>query len=265
MIQLIEQDCIAGMRGMNPESVNCIVTSPPYNLGIAYSKYDDKLPDPEYLQFMRSSAEAMLTVLKPDGHLFLNLAGSLKLPLQPYKVLEEFLDSGFVLQNTIHWIKSMAFPTDEGEIQRGHYKPVNSARFLNSCAEFVFHLTKTGSAPLDRLAIGIPYADKSNVARFNRESDLKCRGNVWFIPYETINRRLTDRPHPATFPIELAERCIRVSGCAKGSLVLDPFVGLGTSALAAHNVGADFVGFDIDAEYIRAANERLAIHVKENS
>lgn len=258
-IQLIHADCLKTIPNLESCSIDCVVTSPPYNLDIAYGEYSDSLPYDEYLKWVSEWGSALRRVLKDDGHFFLNVAGSLKKPHIPFDVLKTLVDdSGFVLQNTIHWIKSMAFPTDAGEIQRGHYKPVNSKRFLNSCAEYVFHLTKAGTSPLDRLAVGIQYADKSNVARFNRESDLKCRGNVWFIPYETINSRLTDRPHPATFPVELAKRCIKLAGLNPESVVLDPFAGLGSTALAARDCGVNFIGYDIDAGYIEASIKRLS-------
>jgi hypothetical protein len=72
--------------------------------------------------------------------------------------------------------------------QRGHYKPITSRRFVHDCHEFIFHLTKRGDVLLDRLALGVPYADKSNIARWGHTAgrDLHCRGNTWFIPYRTV-------------------------------------------------------------------------------
>src|SRR5260370_25649913 len=92
----------------------------------------------------------------------------------------------------------------------GHFKPINSPRFLNDCHEYVFHFTKTGRVELNPLALGVPYQDKSNIARWRhtRGSALRCRGNTWFVPYETIQTRQHERPHPATFPVQLAECAI---------------------------------------------------------
>jgi site-specific DNA-methyltransferase (adenine-specific) len=71
--------------------------------------------------------------------------------------------------------------------------------------------------------VGVPYADKSNIARWGHTAgrDLHCRGNTWFIPYRTIQNRRRDRPHPATFPVELASNCIRLHG-KKSAVVMDP-------------------------------------------
>ena len=88
---------------------------------------------------------------------------------------------------------------------------------------------------LDRLALGVPYQDKSNIARWSHTggSDLRCRGNTWFIPYETIQSRAKERPHPATFPVQLAEWCIKLHGISRTETMLDPFLGIGNSAVAA--------------------------------
>jgi site-specific DNA-methyltransferase (adenine-specific) len=163
----------------------------------------------------------------------------------------------FHLQNTIHWIKAITID----EISRGHFKPINSRRFLNDCHEFVFHLTLAGRTPIDRLALGVPYADKSNIARWShtRGRDRRCRGNTWFIPYKTIVRRARDRPHPATFPVELAEDCICLHGLTNSRTMLDPFLGIGNSAIAAQRCGVKkFVGFEIDENYFAEAERRIA-------
>src|SRR5439155_8892861 len=114
------------------------------------------------------------------------------------------------LQNTILWIKSISIERDLETLSYGHFKPINSSRFLNECHEYVFHFTLSGSVPLDRIAIGVPYADKTNIARWSHTGgqDKRCRGNTWFIPYKTIRRRAKERPHPATFPTELAAKCV---------------------------------------------------------
>jgi site-specific DNA-methyltransferase (adenine-specific) len=121
------------------------------------------------------------------------------------------------LQNRFCWVKAIAIDRDVAglptDLAVGHYKPINSDRFLNDTHEFLFHFSPAGETPLDRLAIGVPYADKSNVARWQAgASNVRCRGNTWFIPYETIQRRDRDRPHPATFPVKLPEQCLKLHG-----------------------------------------------------
>ena len=266
---LYGEDCVNGMtERLRPGSVDVIVTSPPYNLGIDYGTYDDRPPRADYLAWTLQWTTAARTVLSEKGSLFLNIAGKPTAPWGPFEVITA-LRGQLVLQNTIHWIKSIAIDprgsrgndADQAGAAGaavGHYKPVNSARFVNDCHEYVFHLTKHGDVPLDRLAIGVPYADASNAGRWSAGSrGVRCRGNTWLVPYETIQRRIRDRPHPATFPTALPRMCMLLHGVERIRRVLDPFLGLGSTALAAQSLGLPFTGFEIDPEYLAAARERI--------
>jgi len=256
-------DCIAGLRQLPSACVDLVVTSPPYNLGIAYSQFDDTASRDEYLAWSLQWAGEIKRVLKPNGSFFLNIGAAPANPLLPHELVLA-LRPLFALQNTIHWIKSITIETRDGQqISAGHFKPINSPRFVTDCHEYVFHLTHDARVPVDRLAVGVEYADKSNIARWKhtREDglrDRRCRGNNWFIPYRTIKSRDGDRPHPATFPVELAANCIRLHGAREGMTVLDPFLGLGHSALAALECGVEkFIGFEIDPAYFEEARTRI--------
>ena len=136
----------------------------------------------------------------------------------------------------------------------GHYKPINSRRYVNDCHEYIFHLTRFGDVELDRLAVGVEYQDKSNVSRWSgAKDDLRCRGNTWFIPYRTIQSRDRERPHPATFPVRVPEMCIRLHGLQRVDRVMDPFLGLGHTALACKALGLSFLGFELDEGYFSEA------------
>jgi site-specific DNA-methyltransferase (adenine-specific) len=243
--------------------VDIIVTSPPYNLGVEYGAYRDALSLEDYLDWTLLWTRVVREALSASGSLFLNLGASPSRPLLPHSIICAIVDRRiFVLQNTFHWVKSIAIPegtNGEEPVQRGHYKPINSRRFVHDCHDYVFHLTKRGDVPLDRLALGVPYADKSNIARWNHTAgrDLHCRGNTWFIPYRTIQNRRRDRPHPATFPVELVVNCIKLHG-KKSAVVMDPFLGIGASAVAAAQCGANaFIGFELDPEYLNIATQAL--------
>tara|TARA_R110002096_G_scaffold389135_4_gene583549 strand:+ start:535 stop:1380 length:846 start_codon:yes stop_codon:yes gene_type:complete len=255
-------DCVKGMMELPDESIDLVVTSPPYNLGIAYQDYDDNLSAEDYLAWSLTWASEVQRLLKPDGSFFLNVGASPANPWMPHELALALRDQ-FHLQNTIHWIKSITVePRDSDPISVGHFKPINSKRFLNDCHEFVFHFTKSGKVPVDRLAVGVPYADKSNISRWSHTEgrDRRCRGNNWYIPYETIASRKKDRPHPATFPVELARKCILLHGGAPGEIsMMDPFLGIGHAAAAAGEAGlSQFIGFEIDEMYLKEAKNRLA-------
>jgi len=249
------------MDRMREQSVDVVVTSPPYNIGVNYGSYDDTIGRSQYLNWMEEWATKVKRVLSPYGSLFLNVGGKPKDPWGPLEVALR-LRKVFHLQNTIHWIKSIAIDAasngdDHGlseDVIVGHIKPINSRRYISDAHEYIFHFTASGDAQLDRLAVGVPYKHKSNITRWKSAGkDLRCRGNTWFVPYKTIVSRLKDRPHPASFPPRLAEMCIRLHGLSKVNLVLDPFMGLGNTALACTDLEISFVGFEIDREYFEHA------------
>lgn len=263
-IRIYREDCLAGMNNrIDAGSVSVIVTSPPYNIGKSYRTYNDERDQEAYLEWISQVARGCRRALRDDGSFFLNLGNKPSDPWWPMEVAAHVRDTGFVLQNTILWVKSIAISKDEvgnypgisGDIAVGHYKPVNSRRFVNGLSEYIFHFTKQGDVPLDKLGVGVPYQDKSNVLRWRGgSSDLRDRGNVWFIPYETIRE---SRPHPCVFPVKLPEMCIRLHGLSRTQLVLDPFLGTGSTALACDRLGVDFVGFEIDPYYVGLAKEML--------
>jgi site-specific DNA-methyltransferase (adenine-specific) len=263
-------DCLDILRIVGQGAVSAIVTSPPYNLGIRYRSYHDALPRASYLEWTDAWVAAAARALGPSGSLFLNVGGK---PTDPWTAMDvaETARRHLKLQNTIHWIKSIAIDKAaagagtalDRDIAVGHYKPINSDRFLNDCHEFIFHLTPEGRTPLDRLAIGVPYQDKSNISRWRTGgSNLRCRGNTWFIPYETIQSRDKDRPHPATFPPRVPEYCFRLHGLSRVRLAMDPFLGLGSTAVAASLLQLNFIGTEIDRHYLDEAISRVRATVE---
>jgi site-specific DNA-methyltransferase (adenine-specific) len=257
-------DCLDVLNHLPAGSVDAMVTSPPYNLGIDYRTYDDTMPRSEYLQWTSGWIQASRRVLNDAGSLFLNVGSK---PSDPWTALDvaQAARSHLHLQNTIHWIKSIAIEKSlagtranlADDLAVGHYKPINSRRFVHDCHEFVFHFTPKGNTPLDRQAIGVRYQDQSNVGRWRTAaSGVRCRGNTWFIPYDTIQNRETDRPHPATFPPKLPEMCLRLHGLERLQVVADPFLGLGSTAVACAQLGVNFIGIEMDEAYLKEAVQR---------
>jgi site-specific DNA-methyltransferase (adenine-specific) len=258
-------DCLNVFRELPAQSVDVIVTSPPYNIGIQYNQYQDTLSPPEYLEWTNEWLSAAARVLRPDGSLFLNVGAR---PSDPWTAMDvaQTARAHLQLQNVIHWVKSIAIDHElagvnaglDRDLAVGHYKPINSDRFLNDCHEFVFHFTPKGDTRLDRLALGVAYQDQSNATRWRAGAEgVRCRGNTWFIPYETIQRRDRDRPHPATFPARLPEQCLRLHGLSRIKTVMDPFLGLGSTGIACLRLGVDFIGAEIDESYLAIAQERM--------
>ncbi len=258
-------DCVELLGRLPAQSVDVIVTSPPYNLGIRYNSYQDTLPRERYLDWTSTWIAQAARVLSPAGSFFLNVGAKPTDPWAPFDVAQA-ARRHLQLQNTIHWVKSIVIEREAAgaaarlprDLAVGHYKPINSDRFLNDCHEFIFHFSPAGTTPLDRLAIGVRYQDTSNIGRWRQAArGVRCRGNAWFMPYDTIKFRDRDRPHPATFPPRLPEYCLRVHGIDRARLVLDPFLGLGNTAVACAHLGLPFVGIELDRVYLDEAVARV--------
>ena len=265
--KIYQEDCLHFMKKIirNGLSVDVIVTSPPYNINKNYRSYVDKKERNEYLSWLSEIARTSYNILKNEASFFLNVSGAPSDSLLPLEVAKAFFDSGYKLQNTIHWIKSISIEKEDlaktgsfsqsKNVSLGHFKPIISERFLNDFHEYIFHFTKDGDVKLDKLAIGVPYQDKTNIGRWkSSKEDKRDRGNVWFIPYQTIRK---ERPHPAIFPERLPYLCIKLHGIKKGMLVYDPFMGIGNTALACIQLNVNFIGTEIDYGYIQSAKERI--------
>lgn len=285
-------DCLEGMKSLPDKSIDIIVTSPPYNLGINYNSYQDTKSQDEYLNWLGLVFTETKRILKDEGHLWVNMGYSNINPWAGMDVANE-LRKLFVLQNNFIWVKSISID----DVTTGHFKPINSERFANATWEHIFHFTKTGDIKCNRLSIGVPYMDKANINdresrkrgklakklgyknildfnknaseedRLTLETELskkvtapkpsvRCRGNSWFIPYETIKYTDEERgSHPATFPVKLVDNCIKFSGA--NGILLDPFMGTGTSAIAALQNKLYYIGYEVDEKYLSFAKDRI--------
>ncbi|MGI8840449.1 MAG: DNA-methyltransferase [Caulobacteraceae bacterium] len=246
------------MKQMAASSIDIVVTSPPYNLGIDYHRYDDRRPRQEYLDWLLKVGNAIKRVLKPDGSFFLNIGSTNADPWISLEVAAAMRQM-FALQNHILWIKSVSI----GEDTVGHFKPISSYRYLNQNHEAIFHFTHEGIVPVDRLSIGVPFKDKTNITRRGHAQDKRCAGNVWFIPYRTVQSKSQKFNHPAGFPEGLPERCIKMHG-VPNAVVMDPFLGAGTTLVAAARQNCSGIGIDIDDVYVETAIRRLKAETAVN-
>jgi hypothetical protein len=159
-LQFFLGDCLDCLPALAQASVDVVVTSPPYNLGIKYRTYEDTVPRADYLQWTGRWVEAVARVVSADGSLFLNVGAK---PKDPWVAMDiaQAVRPHLHLQNTIHWVKSIVIDRNAAgdaagllrDLAVGHYKPINSQRFVNDCHEFIFQFTRSGEVPLDRTAI----------------------------------------------------------------------------------------------------------------
>lgn len=225
-------DCVLDLQFERPGIIDCMVTSPPYKDSDGYTE-----------SLMQEVFKYAFERMKNNTLLFVNFGHLAEDKMRPFKVAMLIEACGFKLQETFVWVKN-------------HYRPIQGKRRVNNLTEFIFMFSKGDMPELDRLAVGIPYADKSNIGRYG-VSDLKCAGNVWNIAYDTIQSS-DDKLHNDRFPLDLPLRCLKLAGVKPGQLVCDPFTGSGTTALACKQLGCSFIGWEINQTHYETAIKRVA-------
>jgi site-specific DNA-methyltransferase (adenine-specific) len=293
------QDCVQGMLALPEKSVDIVATSPPYNLGIAYGTYQDNKPRQEYLAWLDTVFAAVKHCLKDDGHFWLNMGYS---NVDPWVGMDvgNVARNHFVLQNNFTWVKSITIndvttghfkPINSERFANPTWEHLfhftktgnvvcdklavgvpymwdcnidNSARIKGRMAKkYGFKDIKDFKKnATDAVKEQFELAVAEKLSKQKPKPDTRCRGNSWYIPYDTIANREKHRgSHPATFPVALIEQCIKFSGVKEGVLV-DPFMGSGTSAIAAIRQDIDYIGFDIDKDYRQFAMDRINDEIK---
>lgn len=235
MFKIYHENSLNISKYLNAGSVDCIVCSPPY-------KKKDGFEFETMLEIFRQC----YVVAKSGTLLFMNFGELAESPLRPYELTVALsCNTYWKFQQSIVW-------------QKNHYTPLNGTHYVNRTHEPIFIFYKDEMPDLDRLAVGVPYADKSNVGRY-ADKDLRCGGSVWKIDYPTI-QKASQKLHHDRFPVELPTRCIKLANLKKGSIVLDPFSGSGTSGIAALNLGHNYVGFELDEYNAEVSLKRLTEH-----
>tara|TARA_Y100001970_G_scaffold185349_1_gene225440 strand:- start:72 stop:803 length:732 start_codon:yes stop_codon:yes gene_type:complete len=231
---LIQKDCIEGMKELDSDSIDCIVTSPPYNkkgllgnvklgnqiwgkFNIDYDTYGDDMPEDEYQAWMVALLNECYRVIKPDGSIFFNH--------KPRRHKNRcYLPTDFIQHSDVNLYQLIIWDRRNSPNIRNDV--------LVPCTEHVYWLCKK----------------KPKVFRDSVHSDY--RSEVWVIPPER------QKKHPAPFPPQLVKNCIQLT-TETGDTVLDPFMGSGTTALVATELKRKWLGYDIDEKYIKITEDRL--------
>lgn len=235
-----------GVHAIPDDSVDLLFTSPPY-----------KTKDGWSVELMEQLGQLANRVLKPNGRLFVNfgqLSENFGRALAiPSMIADGSGEPNLRVTQTYIWAKSIAI----GDVTHGHLQPINSKRYLAYCWEFIFQLTRHCPRDLDRLAIGVPFMDKSNLTRGTRgkNGDLRDAGDIWYIPYETKGKT-KKKAHRYEFPAELVRRVIRVANLLPGSTVLDCFGGSGQTARIAKQEGHNAWLVDQNPAHLEGARQR---------
>jgi len=227
------------MADIPDNSLHLMITSPPYNVT---KEYDDDLSLPEYLGMLgRVLAETYRTLVY-GGRACINVAN---LGRKPYLPLSDFishimLDLGFLMRGEIIWNKSAGAGVS---MAWGSWQSASNP-VLRDVHEYILVFSK-GKFQRKK------QPGKENT--ISREQFMAWTKSVWDIPTESAKKV----GHPAPFPVELPYRLIQLYSYT-GDVILDPFMGSGSTALAARQTGRSFVGYDINPAYIELAEARLA-------
>jgi DNA modification methylase len=234
--------------------IHCVCTSPPYNADVPYLGYRDRLSDVQYMDLAMDFAKTMDHCCAAGAPVFVNLAPVMaRDPLQTLRWLQEVCREIWDIHNWITWLKSGTTPDGQGgEVSWGHFTPITSDNRLHSTWEWVVQLRRKAEnpRPINRLAVGTPYADESNVKRFGKEgrANLRCRGNTWSIPYRTKPNKQKNA-HPAQFPEDLVDNCLALADLSPEQIVLDPFAGSCRAAEPCFRRGLRFLGVELCPVY----------------
>ena len=240
------------MNELPDNSIDLMVTSPPYNINVSYGnkwekgkaiqskgkKYGDNMPEDEYRQLLKEALSETSRVLKPKGTLFINMKNRMidERIVSPHFIIDYLPD--LYLKNIIIWNFDWGGST--------------SKRF-SSRYEYVFFFSKNKKEWLFNLDdISIP---SLNFRPDRYKTQFKNPTDVWTIPLVSGNS-VERTEHPAQYPEKLIERIIKAV-TNEGDIVLDPFMGSGTSAVVAKQLKRNFVGYEINKEYIDITKKRL--------
>ena len=240
------------MSEISDKSVSLMVTSPPYNIDIQYGntwkdgklikakgkKYSDNLEETKYREMLARVIAETKRVLKDDGQIWFNIKNRYQKGnmIPPFWILDYFED--MYLKNIIIWNFDWGGSTNK--------------RFC-SRYEYVFFFTKQNENYTFNLDdVKIPAL---NYRPDRYKSQLKNPTDVWRMSLVSGNSPERTE-HPAQYPEELIERIIKV-GSNKGDLILDPFMGSGTTAVVAKKLGRQYVGFETELDFITIAENRL--------
>ena len=229
-------DVLEGLRQLDDESIDLIITSPPYNkmglngnqkgvkwvgtIDYGNNKNIDNKPEDEYQKWQIDILNECFRVLKKDGSMF-------------YNHKNRIIKGKGEISNPYSWIIKTDFKVRQEIIwDRGSTGDVNRRRYLPT-TEKIFWLTKS-EKPI-----------------FDRKIDTPFKKEVWSFPFST------NTEHPAPFPIELPNNIIHCIKNDRNITVLDPFMGSGTVAVSAKQYGCNYIGFELLPEYIEMSEKRI--------
>ena len=228
--KLIIGDCIKSLDLIEDYSIKSIVTSPPYNIGKDYASYSDKEQNYVYIEWLVELFKKCYQKLTMDGFIFLNMGNYAEKKTNSFQIIIELEKVGYFNKDNIIWNKTNWQPHPE------------KSSYLENKYEFIHVLTKKSN----------PEYYKNNVEKYRKIFGREKLTDVWNLSPDMGNRT----NHPAVFPSLLPEICIKLS-TNKDDLVLDPFLGSGTTMKVSRDLGRSCIGIEYDKQYINTIKDKV--------
>lgn len=233
------------MKELPDSSVHLMITSPPYNVS---KEYDDDLSLKEYLQLLKNAFTETHRVLVNGGRACINVANLGRKPYIPISdyISQMMLEIGFNMRGEIIWNKAAsASPSTAWGSWQSAANPI-----LRDVHEYILIFSK-GDYKREK-------GNKENT--ISKEQFMEWTKSIWTMNAESARRI----GHPAPFPEELPNRLIQLYSFTN-DIILDPFIGSGTTAISALKAGRKYVGYDINKDYIDLANRRIEPYKLQSS
>ena len=241
-MQLYNDDCLKVMKSLPDKSVDCIVTSPPYWKGFEYEAYFNSYK--QYLDWCKLWLAESKRLLKPNGTLWLNVINDSEITIRAFEMMEiATRELMYKLHDTIIWY-------------RYNQQPANTDRQLTNQCEYIFMLRHTSAG----VSLNKQLAKELHPEIFKTNNV----GNVWELPFNSGKQHNTGFGRKETkskwghsgFPLALPETCIALS-TKENDVVMDMFMGSGTTGVAAKKLNRDFIGIELDTNSFNIAKERI--------
>ena len=242
MNQIICSDALTALKDIDDKSVDIVLTSPPYNFDMQYDEHDDKSDALKYIDTLVNIFSECKRTLKDGGRLIINIQPNYKdyFPSHHY-LTTELIKSGLIWRGEILWLKNNLKKLTAW----GSFKSP-SCPYLNYPFEFIEVFSKTSIKH---------QGDRDNID-ITKDEFIKYVNGHWTIAPEI---RMKEFNHPAMFPEELVKRCLKLFSY-QNDVVIDPFNGVGTTTLVAHQLGRKYIGIDISESYCQTARDRILSH-----
>lgn len=236
-------DCLKGFDQLDNNSIDLMVTSPPYNLGIDYGEYKDNLPLNAYTEFIQKVCNKLYRIMKIGGRVCFNvppdigvLKDNSKVSLDTifYNCLEK---AGFIYRTKIIWNKNQI----TARTAWGSFQSPSNPNILPPFEYVLVFYKETPKKEGDKTKIDI-----------TKEEFIEWTNGIWIIGCESKKKV----NHPAPYPEELCKRLIKFFSYVD-DVILDPFMGSGTTAVVAKKNNRNYIGIELNPEYIKIAQNRI--------